>query len=62
MWQFIPETAVKYGLHLGPLVDLNRPDPADERTQLDKATDAATRYIQMLYSTDIVDLTSLLTE
>ena len=25
MWQFIPETAVKYGLHLGPLVDLNRP-------------------------------------
>ncbi len=27
MWQFIPETAVKYGLHLGPLVDLRRPDP-----------------------------------
>ncbi len=52
MWQFIPETAVKYGLHLGPLVDLNRPDPGDERDQPDKATDAATRYIQMLYSTD----------
>lgn len=31
MWQFIPETAVKYGLHLGPLVDLRRPDPADDR-------------------------------
>lgn len=52
MWQFIPETAVKYGLHLGALVDLNRPDPGDERDQVEKATDAATRYIQTLYSTD----------
>jgi membrane-bound lytic murein transglycosylase D len=52
MWQFIPETAVKYGLHLGPLVDLDRPDPGDERDQADKATDAASRYIEMLYSTD----------
>ena len=52
MWQFIPETAVKYGLHIGPLVDLNRPDPGDERDQADKATDAATRYIQWLYGTD----------
>lgn len=52
MWQFIPETAVKYGLHLGPLVDLNRPDPSDERDNAEKATDAATRYIQTLYSTD----------
>jgi hypothetical protein len=52
MWQFIPETGVKYGLHLGPLVDLPRPDPADERDHADRATDAAMRYIQMLYSTD----------
>jgi membrane-bound lytic murein transglycosylase D len=52
MWQFIPETALKYGLHLGPLVDLNRPDPGDERDNADKATDAASRYIQSLYSTD----------
>lgn len=52
MWQFIPETGIKYGLHLGPLVDLGRPDPADEREQVDKATDAATRYIAMLYGTD----------
>ena len=52
MWQFIPETAIKYDLHLGPLVDLARPDPADERDQVDKATDAATRYMEMLYSTD----------
>jgi peptidoglycan lytic transglycosylase D len=52
MWQFIPETGVKYGLHLGPLVDLGRPDPSDERDQVDKATTAASRYLQMLYSTD----------
>ena len=52
MWQFIPETGIKYGLHLGPLVDLGRPDPADERDQVDKATDAASRYMEMLYSTD----------
>lgn len=52
MWQFIPETAVKYGLHLGPLVDLGRADPGDERDHEEKATGAATRYIQTLYSTD----------
>jgi len=52
MWQFIPETGVKYGLHLGPLVDLPRADPSDERDQVDKATEAATRYLETLYSTD----------
>lgn len=52
MWQFVPETAVKYGLHLGPLVDLNRPDPGDDRDHYDKATRAAAEYIQELYSND----------
>jgi len=52
MWQFIPETALKYGLHLGPLVDLRRPDPADERHHYDKETQAAVRYIKDLYCTD----------
>jgi membrane-bound lytic murein transglycosylase D len=52
MWQFVPPTAIKYGLHLGPLVDLRRPDPMDERDQVDRSTLAASRYIQMLYSTD----------
>jgi hypothetical protein len=52
MWQFVPETAVKYGLHLGPLVDLRRPDPSDERDHYDKATKAAARYLKDLYSTD----------
>jgi membrane-bound lytic murein transglycosylase D len=52
MWQFVPETASKYGLRLGPLVDLRRPDPSDERDQYEKATKAATRYLKDLYSTD----------
>jgi len=52
MWQFIPETAIKYGLHLGPLVDLRRPDPGDDRHHWDKETKAAVRYIKDLYSTD----------
>ena len=52
MWQFIPETAIKYGLHLGPLVDLRRPDPGDERDHFDKETKAAVRYLKDLYDTD----------
>jgi hypothetical protein len=52
MWQFVPETAVKYGLHLGPQVDLRRPDTQDDRDQVEKSTIAASRYLQMLYSTD----------
>jgi membrane-bound lytic murein transglycosylase D len=52
MWQFIPETAIKYGLHLGPLVDLRRPDPGDDRHHYDKETKAAVSYIKDLYSTD----------
>lgn len=52
MWQFVPETAVKYGLRIGPLADLRRPDPGDERDQYEKATKAAARYLKDLYSTD----------
>jgi hypothetical protein len=52
MWQFIPETALKYDLHLGPLVDLRRPDPGDDRHHWEKETKAAARYIKDLYSTD----------
>ena len=52
MWQFIPETAVKYGLKVGPLVDLRRPDPGDDRHHYDRETKAAARYIKDLYSTD----------
>ena len=52
MWQFIPETAIKYGLRVGPLVDLSRPDPGDERHNFEKATSAAARYLKFIYSTD----------
>jgi hypothetical protein len=52
MWQFIPETAVKYGLHLGPLVDLRRPDPLDDRHHFDRETVAAGKYLKDLYSSD----------
>ena len=52
MWQFIPETAVKYGLQVGPLVDLGRPDPADDRHNFAKATNAAARYLKFIYSTE----------
>src|SRR5262250_790756 len=52
MWQFVPQTAVKYGLRVGPLADLRRPDPGDERDQPKKATKAAARYLKDLYSTD----------
>jgi membrane-bound lytic murein transglycosylase D len=52
MWQFIPSTAANYGLKLGPLVDLARPDPADDRHHWDRETKAAAAYIKDLYSTD----------
>jgi pSer/pThr/pTyr-binding forkhead associated (FHA) protein len=52
MWQFIPETAVKYDLRVGPLVDLRRPDPADDRHHWDRETKAAAEYIRDLYGTD----------
>lgn len=52
MWQFIPETALKYGLHLGPLIDLRRPDPGDDRHHWDRETKAAASYLKDLYSSD----------
>ena len=52
MWQFMPQTAMRYGLRIGPLADLRRPDPGDERDHYDKSTKAAARYLKDLYSTD----------
>lgn len=51
-WQFVPSTAVAYGLKLGPLYLLPRPDPRDERHDFAKATDAAARYLRDLYDKD----------
>lgn len=52
MWQFIPETGMKYGLKIGPLAEFRRPDTNDDRHHWEKATGAAARYLRDLYSTD----------
>jgi membrane-bound lytic murein transglycosylase D len=52
MWQFVPATAAKYGLTVGPLVELPRPDPGDDRHNWQRATHAAASYIKDLYRTE----------
>lgn len=52
IWQFIPATAQKYGLTIGPLVNQNVYDPGDDRFNFPKATSAASRYIRDIYNTD----------
>jgi membrane-bound lytic murein transglycosylase D len=52
MWQFIPDTGTRYGLTIGPLAKLRRPDPGDDRHNWQKATKAAARYIKDIYATD----------
>ena len=51
MWQFIPSTATRFGLQLGPRIDQRVHDTLDERHDFQKSTDAAARYLQELYST-----------
>jgi soluble lytic murein transglycosylase-like protein len=52
MWQFIPDTARRYGLTPGPLQHLGRFDPEDDRHNVAKATNAAARYLKYIYRTD----------
>ena len=52
MWQFEPQTAAKYGLKLGPLVDDPRPDVMDDRDHYERETVAAGKYIKDMYATD----------
>ncbi|MGH7496381.1 MAG: FHA domain-containing protein [bacterium] len=52
MWQFIPSTAVSYGLRTGPLVQLSQADPKDDRHDFEKSTQAAARYLRYIYDTD----------
>lgn len=52
MWQFIPQTASKYGLKVGPDKDKRRYDPYDERFDFDKATEAAADYLSFIYTTE----------
>jgi pSer/pThr/pTyr-binding forkhead associated (FHA) protein/soluble lytic murein transglycosylase-like protein len=50
MWQFVPATAVEYGLTLGPLKHLRQYDPSDQRHDEFRSTHAAARYLAYLYS------------
>ncbi len=50
MWQFIPATAIQYGLKTGPLVDLRKLDPRDDRHRVQKANAAAARYLKDIYT------------
>lgn len=52
MWQFIPSTAQKYGLRVGPRKGQPRVDLQDERHDFQKSTRAAARYLQTIYSTE----------
>ncbi len=52
IWQFIPQTAVKYGLAIGPLATVRAYDPRDDRYNFIKATTAAAKYINDIYNTD----------
>lgn len=51
MWQFIPSTARRYGLQVGPREDLRVVDPQDDRMDFEKSTAAAARYLHDIYST-----------
>ena len=52
LWQIIPPTAQAYGLRLGPLKGERMFDPSDDRHNVTKATTAAARYLEDLYTTD----------
>lgn len=52
LWQIIPPTAKSYGLRLGPLQGERLYDPSDDRHNVAKATTAAARYLEDLYTTD----------
>jgi membrane-bound lytic murein transglycosylase D len=52
IWQFIPTTAAEYGLKTGPLLEIPRYDPRDERYDFNKMTAAAALYIKKIYNTE----------
>jgi soluble lytic murein transglycosylase-like protein len=51
-WQFIPDTAKRFGLKVGPLAEEPVYDPEDERFEFAAAADAAARYLREIYETD----------
>ncbi len=51
-WQFIPPTATRFGLKVGPLKDAREHDIQDQRFDFEAATYAAARYLRYIYNTD----------
>ena len=51
-WQFIPATAERFGLQVGPLADERVYDPEDERFDFAASTNAAARYLRKIFDTD----------
>jgi membrane-bound lytic murein transglycosylase D len=52
IWQFIPATALEYGMRTGPLVHLPKADPKDERHWVAKSSNAAARYLRDIYDAE----------
>jgi len=48
-WQFIPSTAIAYGLEVGPLYLQRRHDPLDERHDIGRSSEAAAHYLRDIY-------------
>jgi hypothetical protein len=51
MWQFIPMTATRFGLNVGPRQNQRVFDELDDRNDFYKSTDAAAAYLQEIYGT-----------
>ncbi|MCG6860728.1 MAG: FHA domain-containing protein [Chromatiaceae bacterium] len=51
-WQFIPSTAERFGLEVGPLADQRVYDPEDDRFDFAASADAAARYLRDIFDTD----------
>jgi len=49
MWQFIPPTASRYGLKVGPRKDMRVVDVNDQRHDFEKSTTAAAKYLLDIY-------------
>jgi soluble lytic murein transglycosylase-like protein len=52
IWQFIPSTALEYGLQVGPLANRRLYDPQDDRFDFNAATRAAADFLRDIYNTD----------
>jgi membrane-bound lytic murein transglycosylase D len=52
MWQFIPSTAERYGLRIGPMKAEAVVDLLDDRHDFAKSTRAAASYLRDIYTTD----------